>query len=137
MAGVAQLKISWKKSTITAANSRLPARGWLRRSFRREHVGPNPVLGSAQQPAELVHAEAPMPHHADHGNPESVREPPQIDLAAPGPELIDHGQDQTDGLSLVKGLGEQEEGALEAAGVHRHDQGVGGGHFGDLAGQHP
>ena len=68
-----------------------------------------------------------MSHHADHGNPEGVREPRQIDLAAPGTKLIDHGQDQTGGLSLVKGLGEQEEGALQAASVHRHDEGVGGG----------
>ena len=89
-----------------------------------------------EQLLQAAEAEAAVADHADHGHAERGFEPREVDLAAARVQLVHHGERDAHRLAEPQHLRDQEERALERAGVHREHDAVRRRHLRDLAAEH-
>jgi hypothetical protein len=75
--------------------------------------------------AELVHAEALVPDDSDDGNAEGALEVAKVELAAPGVELVEHGEHQAGRLAQPQDLPHEGERTFQRARIRDHDHAVG------------
>ena len=77
-----------------------------------------------------------MADDPDDGHAEGRLETGKVDLAAPGGELVQHREHDTDGLLEPQGLADEGQGACERAGIHDQNQGVRPGDAFDSSSEH-
>ena len=117
-------------------DDRIRPAGSLEAILGRCDRGPRPVPGRREQLAQPLEAEAPVADDPDHGDSECGLEPRQVDRAAACGQLVEHGDDQAGGELATEHVADQQERALERAGVGHDQQGVGRRDVGDRAVEH-